>query len=179
MAHGLLSTRYRTECGGHGTAEYPHMSHSNGSITSMIGQQTSEEDSLWLVGLNFFPVVGYPPRDNTNVGCIYPPLETRSITLFFLQVCLSGLQFFHGSITFEPWRRVWRSWAPAKCKIFLWMPIRNRCCTTDRLTRRGLPHPSHCPFCDQEEENIQHLLTTCVLARDFWYQILSVLGLQD
>ena len=59
------------------------------------------------------------------------------------------------------------------------MPIRNRCCTTDRLTRRGLPHPSHCPFCDQEEENIQHLLTTCVLARDFWYPILSVLGLQD
>ena len=119
MAYGLLSTRYRTECGGCGTAEYLHMSHSNGSITSMIGLQTSEEDSLWLVGLNFFPVVGYPPRDNTNVGCIYPPLETRSITLFFLQVCLSGLQFFHGSITFEPWRRVWRSWAPAKCKIFL------------------------------------------------------------
>ena len=76
--------------------------------------------------------------------------------------------FFNGSITFEPWHRVWRSWAPAKCKLFLWLAIRNTCWTADRLARRGLPHPSDCPFCDQEEENIQYLLTTYVLARDFW-----------
>ena len=58
------------------------------------------------------------------------------------------------------------------------LAIRNRCWTADRLARRGLPHPSHCSFCDQEEENIQHILTTCVLAREFWCRIFSVLGLQ-
>jgi hypothetical protein len=31
--------------------------------------------------------------------------------------------FFNGSITFAPWRRLWKSWAPAKCKIFLWLAI--------------------------------------------------------
>jgi hypothetical protein len=49
----------------------------------------------------------------------------------------------------------------------------------DRLSKRGLPHPSHCPLCDQEDETVQHLLTTCVLAREFWSRILTPLVLQD
>jgi len=35
--------------------------------------------------------------------------------------------YFQGSITFEPWKRLWKSWAPNKCKVFLWLAIRNRC----------------------------------------------------
>ncbi|GJN20314.1 hypothetical protein PR202_gb07677 [Eleusine coracana subsp. coracana] len=35
------------------------------------------------------------------------------------------LAFFNGAIQFEPWRRIWKSWAPAKCKIFLWLAVRN------------------------------------------------------
>jgi hypothetical protein len=49
----------------------------------------------------------------------------------------------------------------------------------DRLAKRGLPHPPKCPLCDQEEEDIEHLLTTCVFSRDFWFQVLAPLGLQD
>jgi hypothetical protein len=73
--------------------------------------------------------------------------------------------FFAGSITFEPWRRLWKSWAPAKCKTFLWLAIRNRCWTADRLRKRGLQHPVRCVLCDQEEEDVQHILTTCVFTR--------------
>jgi len=40
-----------------------------------------------------------------------------------------------GFITFEPWKRLWKSWAPPKCKFFLWLAIRNKCCTSDRLER--------------------------------------------
>ncbi|CAN6371751.1 unnamed protein product [Urochloa humidicola] len=83
------------------------------------------------------------------------------------------LSFFNGAIKFEPWRRIWKTWAPAKCKIFLWLVVRNRCWTADRLERRNLPHPDHCLLCDQEPENIQHILTTCVLAREFWFRILG------
>ena len=32
-------------------------------------------------------------------------------------------------------------------------------------------------LCDQEEETTQHILTTCVFARDFWHQWLAPLGL--
>ena len=33
--------------------------------------------------------------------------------------------FFIGSITFEPWNKVRKSWAPGKCKTFVWLAIRN------------------------------------------------------
>ncbi|GJN28797.1 hypothetical protein PR202_gb16962 [Eleusine coracana subsp. coracana] len=84
--------------------------------------------------------------------------------------------FFNGSITFEPWRLIWKSWVPGKCKIFLWLAIRNRCWTADRLAKRGLDHPDNCVLCDQEDETAQHILTSCVFAREFWYRILAPLG---
>jgi hypothetical protein len=30
-------------------------------------------------------------------------------------------------------------------------------------------HPETCPLCDQEEENIDHILVSCVFARQFWF----------
>jgi hypothetical protein len=41
---------------------------------------------------------------------------------------------FMGSITFEPWKRLWKSWAPPKCKMFLWLAMRDKCWTADRCT---------------------------------------------
>lgn len=84
---------------------------------------------------------------------------------------------FSGSITFEPWKQLWKSWAPPKCKTFLWLAIRNRCWTADRLRKCGMPHPVVCPLCDQEQETVQHLLTTCVFARQFWHGILAPFNL--
>jgi len=73
-----------------------------------------------------------------------------------------------------------KSWAPSKCKIFIWLAIQNCCWTADRLQKkRGLPHPAHCPLCDQEDETVQHLLTSCVFARQFWFYILQLLGLTN
>jgi hypothetical protein len=87
--------------------------------------------------------------------------------------------FFLGSITFEPWKRLWKTWAPPKCKFFIWLAIRNKCWTADRLHKRGLDQTEVCPLCDQEPENIQHLLCTCVFARQFWYYILPSLGMAN
>jgi hypothetical protein len=87
--------------------------------------------------------------------------------------------YFFGAVTFEPWRQLWKTWAPAKCKMFLWLAIWNRCWTADRLAKRGLSHPDKCPLCDQEDETIQHLLTTCVVARQVWFRLLHPLELTD
>lgn len=85
--------------------------------------------------------------------------------------------YLNGKVLFEPWRRIWKSWAPTKCKVFLWLAIRNRYWMADRLARHGVPHPSHCPLCDQCDEDIQHLITTCVFACQFWFKIFQQWGL--
>ena len=46
----------------------------------------------------------------------------------------------------------------------------------DRLARQGLPHQDACPFCDQVEESINHILLTCVFARVVWAEICHALG---
>ena len=63
--------------------------------------------------------------------------------------------------------------------MFLWLAIQNRCWTADRLAKRGLPHLDKCPLCDQEDETIQHLLTTCMVARQVWSRLLQPLELTD
>jgi hypothetical protein len=77
-----------------------------------------------------------------------------------------------GSIRFGPWRRIWKTWAPRKCHFFLWLAAHDRCWIADRLARRNLPHPQCCLLCDQEEETINHLLSSCVFARQFWFLLL-------
>lgn len=79
--------------------------------------------------------------------------------------------FFEESAIFEPLKRIWKSWAPNKCKMFMWLAVRNRCWTSDRLARRGLPHPDKYPLCDQENETIQHLLISYVVARQVWFSL--------
>jgi len=86
---------------------------------------------------------------------------------------------FQGGIYFRPYERIWKSWAPPKCRFFMWLVAHNRCWTADRLARRGLQHPDKCLLCDQEDENIQHLLIGCVVARQFWYSLLHSVGLSQ
>jgi len=87
--------------------------------------------------------------------------------------------FFYGSVTFEPWQHLWKTWAPERCKFFIWLAIKNRCWTADQLAHRGLSHLERCPLCDQEEETIQHLLTNCVFSRQIWFIILSPMEMDE
>ena len=89
------------------------------------------------------------------------------------------MAFFEGQIGMAGAQQIWCSRAPNKCKFFLWLALRKRCWTADRLGRRGLPRPAACPFCDQVEEDIDHLLLGCVLARDVWSSFLSRWGRAD
>jgi hypothetical protein len=85
--------------------------------------------------------------------------------------------FFFGSTLFAPYERIWKTWAPAKCHFFLWLVAHNKCWTADHLARRGLPHPEKCPLCDQHDETINHILVSCVFARQFWYILFQQVGL--
>jgi hypothetical protein len=91
--------------------------------------------------------------------------------------CYLGM--FHGGVAMAGALQVWKSRAPTKCRFFLWLALRDRCWTADRLERRRLPHPSACPFCDQVQESITHLLLGCVLARTVWADCLCWWDRQD
>lgn len=52
--------------------------------------------------------------------------------------------------------------APQQCQFFSWLAMRNRCWTSDRLARRGLPHQDSCPLRNQHDESIDHLIELCV-----------------
>ena len=73
---------------------------------------------------------------------------------------------FLGSVEFEPYERIWKTWALPKCRFFLWLMAHKKSWTTDRLEKRGLDHLERCPLCDQERETIDHLLVTCVFFRE-------------
>jgi hypothetical protein len=73
---------------------------------------------------------------------------------------------FMGATLFKPCDRIWKSCAPPKCQMFLWLVAQKRW-TSNHLARRGLPHPDKCPLCDQEDGTIDHLLvyimnSTCI-----------------
>ncbi|WVZ52504.1 hypothetical protein U9M48_003557 [Paspalum notatum var. saurae] len=84
---------------------------------------------------------------------------------------------FTGTVRFSPWKRIWRSWAPPNCRFFIWLAVNNKCWTSDRLAKKGLPHQPTCPLCDQEAESINHLLSGCVLSREVWAWLLRELKL--
>lgn len=85
---------------------------------------------------------------------------------------------FIGAVHFSPWEQIWKSWAPRKCKFFLWTVAHNKCWTADRLARRGLTYPPRCPLCDQVEETIDHLLFCCVFTKQMWFTVLQSVGMQ-
>lgn len=75
-------------------------------------------------------------------------------------------ELFEGATRFAPYKQMEILGPPPPLLIFfMWLVVHNCCWTTDRLARRGLLHPDKCPLCDQEDEDIQHLITGFVFSR--------------
>ena len=71
------------------------------------------------------------------------------------------LMLHAGSSPFLGHKLVWKTWAPLKIKIFLWLALRRRHWTGDRRRRHGLDARKLCYLCDQEVETIDHIIATC------------------
>jgi len=84
----------------------------------------------------------------------------------------------HGTTSFRGHRLVWKTWAPLRVKIFLWLALRRRHWTADRRARHGLQARETCFLCDQDQETIDHIIAACPFTRELWHHILQALGLQ-
>lgn len=72
---------------------------------------------------------------------------------------------------------IWKSWAPLKVKMFLWLAFLRRHWTADRRIRHGLQARRTCLLCDQEDESMEHILIRCSYSQQIWWTILQRLGL--
>lgn len=89
----------------------------------------------------FFIISKFAPLMTSNFGSLKlqansPPDQNKRLSLLILLLP-----------PFEPWKRIWKSWVPGKCKMLIWLAIQNRYSAADRLEKRGLPHPERCSLC--------------------------------
>lgn len=82
------------------------------------------------------------------------------------------LAFFLGRELMLAAAELWSSWAPLDVKISVWLVLKDRLWTADRLARRLMPHPASCPLCDQVQEDVQHMLLSCPFFRSIWVEVL-------
>jgi hypothetical protein len=86
--------------------------------------------------------------------------------------------FFKGRWEVPGATELWSSGAPLKHKLHMWLALKDRLWTADRLQERGLRHPPHCTLCCQEDETVEHLTLQCSYSREVWFQLLSAIHLQ-
>jgi hypothetical protein len=80
----------------------------------------------------------------------------------YLMLCQGSIKCCYATL-------IWGSYAPLKCKIFMWLAIRYRLWTSERRFRHGLQEQSEACFtCLQEEDTVDHILTQCTYARSVW-----------
>lgn len=74
---------------------------------------------------------------------------------------------------------LWKTWAPAKVKMFMFLALHGRTWTAERRKRHGLQDDDTCAMCDQLPEHVDHLLPHCATAKEIWWLALSWVGLQS
>jgi hypothetical protein len=63
--------------------------------------------------------------------------------------------------------KVWKGFAPLKCKIFMWLAQKHRLPTNEQRFWHLLATSASCPLCS-EDEDTNHLLVMCANAREIW-----------
>ena len=67
---------------------------------------------------------------------------------------------------------------PTKLAFFAWEAAWGRVLTLDRLQKRGWQLPNRFYLCGSKEENGNHLLIRCTVARVLWEIVLGLFGAQ-
>jgi hypothetical protein len=62
------------------------------------------------------------------------------------------------------WGLLWKSKAPTRCKISLWLALNNKLLNWDNYIKRGWCEPNCCILCKNDSESIDHLFIFCPYA---------------
>jgi hypothetical protein len=83
--------------------------------------------------------------------------------------------FFAGWTTMAGASELWRVAVPPKVKFF-WLALHSQLWTAERRKRHGLQPGAACALCDQADKTTDHLLCSCVYAREIWSRLLSAMA---
>uniref|UniRef100_A0A5B7BC66 Reverse transcriptase zinc-binding domain-containing protein n=1 Tax=Davidia involucrata TaxID=16924 RepID=A0A5B7BC66_DAVIN len=75
------------------------------------------------------------------------------------------------------WKLVWHPKAIPRCSFILWLAIREKLNTQDKILRYGGISAMKCTFCQQPTETINHLFFDCPFTLNIWEHILVDCGL--
>ncbi|PWA74341.1 RNA-directed DNA polymerase, eukaryota [Artemisia annua] len=68
----------------------------------------------------------------------------------------------------------WCKWIPAKCNVFIWQAEMSKIPTADALRRRNMVGvEATCSICNEDNESVEHLFTSCRVAMVVWSHICS------
>jgi hypothetical protein len=71
---------------------------------------------------------------------------------------------------------IWNSWAPPRCKFFMWLLLQNRLWTSARLQLRGWENNYFCALCERNLETVHHLFIECPYSCWVWALVSSWSG---
>ena len=76
-----------------------------------------------------------------------------------------------------PYRSIWNPVIPPRMGFFAWEASWERVLTLDQLKRRGRALANRCFLCEEDEEDINHLLVHCKKAKMLWDLLLTIVGI--
>jgi hypothetical protein len=85
------------------------------------------------------------------------------------------LQFI-GAVNTDYKKIIWKSWAPARCKFFIWTLMLDRVLTADKLLLRRWENEYFCPLCRRNLETTTHLFTECPYSLKVWSAVATKLS---
>jgi hypothetical protein len=136
--------------------------------TVLAAEGVAEAMGLWLA---IRQIVLQPDlQDSFGWPCVISNQYSAKET--YVALCQGSIRSATVSCT-------WKPWAPLKCKFFIWLALQHRLWTSDRRVRHGLQDAMvPCYVCLQDEDTLDHILLNCVVARDIWFRVFSLVGVQ-
>jgi hypothetical protein len=77
------------------------------------------------------------------------------------------LQFI-GAVNTDYRKIIWKGWAPARCKFFIWTLMLDKVLTADKLLLRHMENEYFCPLCRRSLETTSHLFIECPFSMKMW-----------
>ena len=95
--------------------------------------------------------------------------KNGSFSLKFAYLLVRGLNPLNWVTDYIGW--VWKVETLPKVHFFLWLCLHNSVPVGEVLGSRGLNLDPICNLCNKEMESVEHLVSGCEMAKDFWQEL--------